>query len=401
MPQKVISVEQMRHLERILMDKQLVCSLVLMENAGRSVAEQAAKRIKAGARVLIVCGLGNNGGDGYVAARHLSILGFFPTIWSLGDPKQLSGDAKTNYEAAMGCDIPFVAIEDEDMLSGCIAELEPVYAVVDAIFGIGLDRVLEGLHLAAVRWLNAQHTPVFSVDIPSGIHADTGAVMGEAVRASYTVTFQYAKTGHLLFPGRTHTGELLIVPLGIISPNHLSGAEWMVNADINLLPKRKMDAHKGEFGRALLVAGSVGMMGAGILAARSAIRSGIGVLTLAVPENGCSAVWTAVPEAMAYPMPEKEGRFSGHSVEVLKPLLEGKSVAAIGPGIAHSVAHLELIKLLLNAHLPLVIDADGLNALSEDIAVLKPQKRTSCLRLIRAKWRAFARPRCRIFWITP
>lgn len=376
MPKKVISVEQMRHLERYLMDKQRVCSLVLMENAGRSVAEQVAKRIKAGAHVLVVCGLGNNGGDGYVAARHLFMMGFLPTIWSLGDPRRLSGDAKTNYEAAMGSDIPMIVIEDEERLSGAITELGPVDAVVDAIFGIGLDRVLEGMHLSAVRGLNAQHAPIFSVDIPSGIHADTGAVMGEAVRASYTVTFQHAKTGHLLFPGRSAAGELLVVPLGFVSPQHLGGSvpEWMMRADLELLPKRKLDAHKGEFGRALLVAGSVGMMGAGIMAARAALRSGVGLLTLAVPVSAASAVWAAVPEAMAYPLPDKEGRFSAHSVEGLKPLLEGKSVAAIGPGLAHSTAHLELIKLLLNAHLPLVIDADGLNALSEDITVLKNAK---------------------------
>ena len=357
MAEIVVTPDEMRRAEEYIINTQRVPSLLLMDCAGGFVCGRFQ-----GKSALVICGAGNNGGDGYSAARHLLMNGKRAEVWAIG-AFPAKGDAKTCFEAFTGSGGKARLITDALALEN--ADVSGFDGIIDAIFGIGLNRPVEGLNAAAVEFINKSCLPVLSVDAPSGADCETGKILGTAVRANETVTFQYKKKGQLFYPARELCGRLTVAPIAAMNDYKASSRLLTNGDDVQLLKKRAPDAHKGDFGKALLIAGSAGMAGAAIIAARAALRTGAGLLSLAVPRSIAPSVWAALPEAMAHGV---------DSAEELKTLLEGKTCAAIGPGLGKSERVCAWLETALESGLPLVIDADGLNALSRDVSRLKNAK---------------------------
>jgi hydroxyethylthiazole kinase-like uncharacterized protein yjeF len=335
----------------------------LMENAGRAVA-RAAVELAGGAygrRVLVVCGKGNNGGDGLVAARILDRLGLGVTVVLLPGPSELRGPAGQNlrrFAEAGGRWRPYSA--------GRLArEVRRADVVVDAVFGTGFRGQPEGAYREALAQLQAADRPVLAVDIPSGVEGETGAVRGPAARAVATVTFGALKPGVVFFPGAGLAGDVRVVDIGF--PGDLIAGELflMEEADAaDLLPVREPESHKRSAGWVAVVAGSRSMTGAACLCARSAYRAGAGLVTLAVPRSILPVVQGAVAEATFLPLPETdEGTLSDDAWPELAERLEGIGAVAVGPGLTRHPSTAELVRrLVAESPAPFVLDADGLNA---------------------------------------
>ncbi|MHB1315880.1 MAG: NAD(P)H-hydrate dehydratase [Christensenellales bacterium] len=342
-------------------------SIVLMENAAANMARIIAKENDP-CGVLLLCGRGNNGGDGFAAARHLKKDGFNVQVAVLGD-SEMSIDAKINAEACRAFCIPITACSTQADFAGIQKHFQPDI-IVDAMFGTGLNRDLEGLFLTAAEFVNAHRAKVYSADIPSGIDGSTGAVLGKAVRADVTVTFQYAKAGHYLYPGREYAGRLEVVDIGV--PYEPFPMRVLEQPDLyEMIPKRRADTHKGDYGRVALIAGSAMMLGAAAICARAALRAGCGLLTAGLPYDCMMAFHTMCQEAMAFPLPQKNGMIDEGSLCALETLTGKMDAVIFGPGIGKAPGAGEILEFLLTqSKLPLVIDADGLNALCGKLHLL-------------------------------
>lgn len=338
---RLITPERMRAAEQAFLAAGGATGLALMERAAHAVADALEKMTDQGA--LFLCGPGNNGGDGYAAARLFAEKGRKAVVWTLLNVDMLRGDARTNMERCAAMGIPIRRLFD-------MPEKPPegVGAAVDALFGTGQNRPLEAPYDQAVRWLNASGLPVLSVDMPSGM----GACM---VRAEVTVTFHREKPQHLLFPGRVNAGKVVAQDIGL--PDEAFPDDFLVldDADIpRLLPPRPLDAHKGSCGHALLLAGSYGMAGAAALCAGGALRGGAGLCTVCCPDEILPTVQQLAPCAVCVP----HGR--------LKNALQGKTTVAAGPGLGGGEELDSLLGALLLADKPQVWDADALNWLSKN-----------------------------------
>lgn len=355
----VLSRERMRAFDRHAIEACAVPSLVLMENAGRGAAERIRACSSRAERVLVVCGRGNNGGDGFVVARQLSSAGYTVEVALLSGPNELTPDAAANAAAWRG--IGGAAHEVTDP-----SQLEPVLSqarvVVDAIFGTGLTRPLDGAVKAVVELVNASSRRVFALDIPSGIDANTGAVLGHAVRAERTLTFGHYKLGAFTSLARPFVGELEVVDLGV--PGELwrsVGADAQLSelADVQrLLRQRPRSRHKGDSGRVLVIAGGAGSVGAARLCAHGALRAGAGLVKVATFERAARALEAGDYESMTTELDPQ--RFE----ETLDPWLEWASAIVVGPGLGTAPPVGELCeRVLARARVPVVVDADGLNVL--------------------------------------
>ena len=376
----LVSAEEMRSLDAYTIKTLGVDGGLLMESAGRAVAEEVIQVLnEAGlgrdGRISIVCGAGNNGGDGYVAARHLHMAGYPVRILSTKPAANLKGDAAANFKRALNLGLePFVVpaslLEDGAQCAEFLSLLSASDVIVDAIFGTGLDREVAGNIAPLIRILNdvAEDICVIAVDLPSGLHADRGVCLGETVRATCTLTLGSPKLGLCLEPGRSLSGKIRVARIGIAeeTPEILSRARLLRKRDVGqLLPERGPSNHKGSFGHVLVVAGSSGKTGAAALAAWGAGRGGAGLITVAVPQPLQSILETKCTEAMTTSLAATARH--GLSLEAEKAVLEvaqGKSCVALGPGIGQEAETQELIrKLLSQLEIPVVLDADGLNAL--------------------------------------
>lgn len=337
---RVITPARMQKLEKEYIAAGGTPGLVLMELAAQAIADTLAEITDKGA--LFLCGPGNNGGDGYAAARLWARPGRKAWVWALSDPEKLTGDARTNWSRCVSLGIPVqrIATMPRSALEGC-------GALVDALFGTGLDRPLEGLYADAVHWMNASPLPTLAVDIPSG----TPELM---VRARETVTFHQIKLPHLLFPGRKNAGHITVADIGLPYDNHPDDYEVLQAGDERKrLPPRQQDAHKGDAGRVLVLAGSQGMAGAAALCAGAAIRGGAGLVTVACPEPVIPIVQTLTPCATCIQQ------------DWLEFALDGVQAIAAGPGLGQSDALDGLLRLLLDTDCPQVWDADALNWLAK------------------------------------
>ncbi len=336
-----ITVQRMRDIEQAYMETSGTPGLVLMERAARAVADTLLTMTQGGA--LFLCGPGNNGGDGYAAARLFAEAGRNAWIWTVANPEMLQGDARANMERCASMKLPIRRLFD---LSD--APPEGCAVVVDALFGTGLARPLDGLYADAAAWINTCGLPVLAVDMPSG----TPELM---VRADQTVTFHQAKLPHYLFPGRANSGKLLIADIGIPDAPSEDGYALLDESDVpRLLPPRPQDAHKGMCGHALLLAGSFGMAGAAALCANAALRGGAGLVTAVCPREIILAVQALAPCAMCA-LPDR-----------LEDLLPGKAAIAAGPGLGRAWALDDALKTLLLVDIPQVWDADALRWLAEN-----------------------------------
>jgi ADP-dependent NAD(P)H-hydrate dehydratase / NAD(P)H-hydrate epimerase len=366
---KIVTAEVMRALDRRAMDEGGIPGVVLMENAGRAVFEFLAERFSPlrGRPFRVVCGTGNNGGDGFVTARHLLLAGALPTVSLIGDDARISGDARVHYEIMRRVGVEVAPLPPRPPgpqswgYDGCVK--------VDALFGTGFSGAPRPEAAAAITWMNSAPLPTIAVDIPSGVDSDTGATPGEAVRADATVTFAYPKLGQFLLPGADLVGELIVRDIGFAwdAVPCDTPFRWLRREGLRgLLTKRPRESHKGLYGHVLIVGGSRGMSGAPTLAAKAALRTGAGLVTVAAPESAQPIIAGKVDEAMTVPVTEADGSLCEASFEAIASAARRATVLCLGPGATQlSEAQALLRRVAREVDLPVVIDADGLNALTQ------------------------------------
>ena len=394
--QKLVSGTQMAAIDLSAIDEFGIPSLELMERAGSELVEVIRDRWDGleGLSVSIICGKGNNGGDGLVVGRLLDAAGVKVVVFLASPADSLKPDAARNLQRLEEIGItpqPFPS--GEPLPSGGplpsgengVEILRQTDLIIDALLGIGVRGVVRPELAAIIDAMNESGRPIVSVDMPSGVDADSGGVSGVCVNASVTVTFGLAKLGQLLYPGRSFCGDLELADIGF-PPGSIDACEsqtYLISAEkvASLIPVRAADAHKGDCGKVAVVAGSVGMTGAAALAADSALLAGAGRVTLGVPASLNDIMEVKLTEVMTRPLPEVRQRrcLSLRSLGEIELLLEGSNCLAIGPGIGTYRETSELVRRLVsrqlgsNAHgpLPIVIDADGINAFVGFTDILK------------------------------
>ncbi len=378
---KIVTGEKMGQIDREAMEGFGIPGMVLMENAGLQVVNLLQELLPPGERgaVVVVCGKGNNGGDGFVIARHLSRLGYRVKVLAVDRPETYKGDAAQNYRILLDSGTGVMLTEDRG-LRGLGERLDEGDVIVDALLGTGTRRRVSEQYQTIIDDINRSRARVVAVDIPSGISADTGEVMGTAVRADYTVTFALPKRGLLLFPGAEHAGRVAVADIGIPEELLTSTAirENLVDAEYvaERLPPRKPDGHKGTYGRVLIVAGSPGMTGAAALTGEAALRGGAGLVYAGTTEELRPVLEAKLKEVISLGFPgDKKGDFKeGAAREVLEKARTCQAVA-FGPGLNPSAPTLELLKELLRSlDIPLVVDAGSLAALALEPGALRHKK---------------------------
>jgi hydroxyethylthiazole kinase-like uncharacterized protein yjeF len=373
--ERVLSTEQMRQWDKAAIEEVGIPGVILMENAGLKAAQCLAQSYgpMRDKRVAVVCGKGNNGGDGFVIGRHLRQMGAVVSFWLLAKKRSdLRGDARVNMEIAAAGAMTISDIErwDQDGFENCDL-------IVDALLGTGLKGDVSGVAADLIRSMNAFQGPVVAVDSPSGLNCDTGRPLGVCVAADLTITMGQIKTGMLLYPGRGLVGRLRIADLSVPAGLNATRAnQFLPGYDDyrGMLPRRRREAHKNRFGKTLVLAGSTGLTGAAKLCAESALRSGAGMVTLGCPARLNAIFEAGLTEVMTVPLPDTpSGSLKSAAVTALEQSLDWCDVVALGPGLGSEAETRGFVVELLKsgAHHPLVIDADGLNHLADDTAVLK------------------------------
>lgn len=379
---KAVTASQMREMDRRAIDEMGVPSLVLMENAGLAVVRAIREKIPElrGSRVNVFAGKGNNGGDGFVIARHLMNAGADVTVFLVAEKAEVKGDAKVNLDAfiAMGGKLKEFLIERH--IKNFKLKFMHTTVLVDALLGTGAVSAPKGFYSRVIEVMNGMGRLKVAVDIPSGVLSDSGVVPGTCFKADVTVTFGLPKVGMLIHPACAFVGELTVADISIpakVLAESPCVAHVPEARDIRaMLPKRPADAHKGLFGHLLLACGSTGMGGAGALAALSALRAGTGLVTLSAPSGVASAYETGVMEAIGLPLPQTQsGGIAEEAYERFMSSVEGKSAVLIGPGLGQDPSTGRFVRrVVAQIAKPLVLDADGLNLISDDIVVLKNRK---------------------------
>ncbi len=366
---KIATPEQMRNIDARAIDGLGIPGLTLMENAGRgvvSVIEQVSENVT-GRSFVIVCGKGNNGGDGFVVARLLREKGARVAVFLLARKKEVSGDASANLErfVSMG---GVTELSEKNISNELVPALDRAHFVVDAIYGTGFKGKAEGLAASAIELINCSCAQVFSVDVPSGLDCSTGRAEGVCVYAHSTATLALLKKGLIFFPGRKHTGDIFLVDIGI--PDECIEEEniWLTLMDNRLarewFPTREPDVHKGDCGKIGVVGGSVGMTGAVTLCAMAAMRTGAGLVTAAVPSSLNDILEAKMTEVMTRPLPETSERtISFDAKGAIMDLMSSYDVLAFGPGLSRNTESSALARAIVPyLAKPTVLDADGLNA---------------------------------------
>lgn len=348
-----------------------VPGVVLMENAGKGTVSLLAEQFGdlSGRTVSIVVGPGNNGGDGFVIARHLLQSGARPVVFCVVDPAEIKGDALINHTIVVNLKIPITYIKKESDLDKCHNVLVHSALIVDALFGTGLKRKVEGVFAEAITLMNRAGRPIVSVDIPSGLDSDSGFPLGACINATITATYGLPKPGHVTYPGVDYTGILKVVDIGIppqVIDEAVIAVELLQKKEMAcLVPSRSQTSHKGSFGHMLLLAGSQGKTGAAILAARAALRSGAGLVSLGVPQKLNDIFEKSLIEAMTIPL-ASEFFIGIDDIHAIESALHGKDALVVGPGIGTDPETSALVaKLYADVDLPMVVDADAITILSQ------------------------------------
>ena len=353
---QTILPDEMKRLEQAYMDACGVPGALLMERAAQGIVEALRARCPGG-RVLFLCGPGNNGGDGYAAARLWLETGGKAAVWEL--TSRTAGDALMNRKLLLMAGVQPLTLDE-------IPPLTDWDWIVDALYGTGLSREITGLGAELIEAVNASGVPVLAVDIPSGVSGEDGRCLGPAVRARVTVTFHRVKQGLLLHEGVTNSGEIIRHPILIPQGwGDTEGLEVLEPEDIPaLIPPRPLDGHKGTFGRAVIFAGSRGMAGAAALCANASIRGGAGLTTVLCRESILPIVQTLAPGATCVPLPEADGMLLPRAAELAERTLKSADAACIGPGLGQGADVIPVLHRLMTAKCPVVWDADALNLLA-------------------------------------
>jgi ADP-dependent NAD(P)H-hydrate dehydratase / NAD(P)H-hydrate epimerase len=377
---KIVTAAEMREIDRVTSQRFGVPSLMLMENAGTAVAELVVSKYPSAERIGVICGKGNNGGDGFVAARKLHGAGKGVRIVLLAEPSELRGDAAEMFGRLPVA--PLIVRSNEELQSEQVRAVFESEVLLDAILGTGFRPPVSGLYADAINLLSASSAPVVAVDIPSGADADVmGKQTGTVARANAVVTFTAPRPAHIF--GRLTDGPTLIAPIG--SPDEVIVSSLQLNLitarDIAaLIGPRPLESNKGNFGHVLVVGGSVGKAGAAAMAGMSALRTGAGLSTVATPKSVLATVAGFHPEVMTEPLDETDSGSISTRVLVsgaMDALIKGKTVLAVGPGISRNPETSEFVRsLVMKCKTSLVLDADGLNAFEGRVAELKGNGRS-------------------------
>lgn len=356
---KLITPKAMRDMETRYFEQTGTPSIDVMERAAQALCEVILRNYGTGNRVFFACGPGGNGGDGYACARLYAERGGMCAIVPVCEPT--SPDAIENARRAREAGIPFIHPGDT---------FDAPEIWVDALYGTGLSRAPEGTSADLIRRMNADYSGgsmIISVDIPSGLSGKTGSAFNPCVRADMTVTFQFAKCGHYLGDGLDLSGEIVIADIGIPETFYPNDLISLFDEDDlrDALPLRPRNIHKGNCGHLLIVAGSFGMAGAAALCAQAALRSGVGLVSIACPDSIVPILQALAPCAMCIPLPERNGAIATEAVSILKDALTGKTAVVCGCGLSRKASP-EILKLLLTCPLPVLFDADALNIIASE-----------------------------------
>jgi hydroxyethylthiazole kinase-like uncharacterized protein yjeF len=371
----IATAQEMRNVDRNAIRKLGIPGIVLMENAAAAVMSGMENRFRGldNVRVGIVCGKGNNGGDGIALARRLRIRGVPVRVALLAAFRSVAGDAKINLDVLRHMDVEIVENANARKLADLISWSD---VLVDAILGTGLSSLLTGTFKRSVQMMNASSKSIVSIDIPTGINSDNGSVMGAAIKADLTVTLALLKRGLVLHPGAAHAGSVRVADIGIPAQAYDDTGIKLQSIDADLLSGMITDrheaAHKGDFGHALIIGGSPGKAGAAVLAAKGALRSGAGLVSVAVPNSLVPIIQSQTAEAMCIPSAESiDSTFSIAAEAEVVNSLNSFSAAVIGPGISTQTETVQFVRnVVLGAKKPLVVDADALNAIARGTEVL-------------------------------
>ena len=371
----ILTSEQMRNIDRRAIDEYGIPSIVLMENAATGVVDVIERHFAEAEGIAIFCGTGNNGGDGFAVARHLLNRGFEPHLFLAGTFEDLSGDARINYAICGKLEIACDEIGNEESLLDALVHASEADLVIDALFGTGLNRPIEGLHAELIRSICELRLPVLAIDVPSGLMGSSREVREPVIEADVTVTFAHPKIPHVFPPASWHCGEVIVVDISI--PDAATEAEQVslsVTTPLAMEPfviRRAADTHKGTYGHVALLCGSEGKSGAAILAARGAVRAGAGLVTVITDHETARIVDAASIESMSLSVER-----APESISWIIRFLEDKSAALIGPGLPDDEDSYAFIRsLATEILLPLVIDATGINAFAGQLEELNPKGR--------------------------
>ncbi len=380
---KVLSPERMAKYDEYAIKEWGIPSAVLMENAGRNTYRLTKERyLEPKSRLAVFCGRGNNGGDGFVIARYALRDGFTVKVYLLCRTSDLKGDAALNMRlyASLGGEI----IEVDDTSFGLVKEeLREADITVDAIFGTGLSKMVQGKEDRAIELINGSGGPVIAVDIPSGIDGRTGMALGRAVMATHTFTYGFPKIGQLFYPGAYHTGKLTVIDISL--PSHAEESLGMdgrlVDGEMirGFLKERMPWSHKGTFGHVAVIAGSPGKTGAAHMASLAALKIGAGLVTLLIPESLNGIMATKLTEVMTYPVADQgTGYFTLSSYRKIMEFVADKDVIIMGPGLSQNPETSEIVRrVFTEAHKPFIIDADGINAFAGHMDLFTKAKKNA------------------------
>ncbi|MFB0509650.1 MAG: NAD(P)H-hydrate dehydratase [bacterium] len=375
---RIVSGSEMRGIDKAAEKKYGIPSIILMENAGLGVCNVIEEYFPSlsNLKILVICGKGNNGGDGFVVARHLINSGAEVSVVLLGKKNEIMGDAKTNRQILEKSSVRVVEIKTVAQLKRLTSDFNPDVAI-DAIFGTGFSGQPKGFYRETIKFINQLPAFIIAVDIASGVDADDGSVKEDAIMADATVTMGFLKRGHILFPGRTYSGDIWIADIGIpVKTINNQGNTFLIDGELvkNILPKRLAQGHKGTFGTALILAGSRGYSGAAVLTSLAALRSGAGLVKLGVPEAIINPIEAKLTEVVKFALPQTKAQtFAVSGLALILEQAKTADVLAIGPGITTNPETKELeLAILKQVKVPVVIDADGVNNLTQ--AIIKQLK---------------------------
>jgi NAD(P)H-hydrate epimerase len=376
---KVLNSQEAQQLDEKTQNQYGISTQILMEIAGLKCAQAISEifpDIK-NKKVAVFVGPGNNGGDGLVLARHLFNQGVAIRVFLLGQKEKLKTLSKKNLQILENMKVIATQINSSEQLKILKPDIRAADIIVDAIFGVGLKRQVEGLYEETIETINYLNIPVVSIDIPSGLDSDRGISLGACICADYTITLGLPKVGLLIYPGAGYAGQLSLVDIGfpkeLTTSNELKTNLITPEEAFSLLPERRPDAHKGDCGKVFVIAGSTGLTGAAVLTCLGALKIGAGLVKLGVPSTLNPIMEVKLTEVMTEPLPEKgKGYLGPEAHEKVMELIKESDVVAIGPGLGKNPETKELIeRIIKESEVPLVIDADGLNLISSDISLLK------------------------------
>ncbi|MFQ5580467.1 MAG: NAD(P)H-hydrate dehydratase [Nitrospiria bacterium] len=378
---KIVTADEVKDLDRKATSAFKIPSLLLMENAARGLIDrlEAASGPVKQKRIVILAGCGNNGGDGLAAARHLRMRGAEAIIYLLSPIEKVAGDARISLDIWIETD-GLLEVIGSFSWEGLKEDLRKSDLVIDALLGTGLSHPVEGNYAEAISVINGSGKTVISVDIPSGISSDTGEALGIAVKADMTFIIALPKRGHFIQDGLEHCGKWEVIDIGF-PPALIDQAGIKTKLITQKMmrafpPRRTRGVHKGDMGHLLLIAGSLGTLGAAQMASLAALRSGTGLVTVALPATVTASNVPFPMEVMTLPLPEtNEGTLSLASEKKLLQGIEGKTAIAVGPGLSRHPETQHLVRNLIpQVSIPMVIDADGLNAIAPELSILKEKR---------------------------